>query len=70
MKIHDDGNNGFILEVDLEYPENLHNARNDFPFCCEKQISPHEAFYINEVKVNKIEKLLFTLRDEKNYVMH
>lgn len=70
MKIHDDGKNGFIFEVDLEYPENLHNAHNDFPFCCEKQILPREAVDINEIKMNKIDKLLLTLSEKKNYVIH
>lgn len=70
MNIHDDGENGFIFEVDLEYPENLHNAHNDFPFCCEKQRLPREAVDINDVKVNKIDKLLLTLSEKKNYVIH
>ena len=26
---------GDILEVDLEYPESLHDAHNEYPFCCE-----------------------------------
>lgn len=70
MEIHDEGENGFIFEVDLEYPENLHNAHNDFPFCCEKQTLPREAVDINDVKVNKIDKLLLTLSEKKNYVVH
>lgn len=70
MKMHDDGENGFIFEVDLDYPEYLHNAHNDFPFCCEKQTLPHEAVDINEIKSNKIEKLLLTLNEKKNYVIH
>lgn len=33
--IMDNANEDHILEVDLEYPENIHNKHNDFPFCVE-----------------------------------
>ena len=43
-----------ILEVDIEYPENLHDQHNDYPFCPEK------------VKCkNGVEKLIPNLRDKK-----
>ena len=48
-----------ILEVDLEYPENLHDLHNDYPFCPEKV----------ECK-NKVEKLIPNLRDKIKYVIH
>ena len=48
-----------ILEVDIEYPENLHDQHNDYPFCPEK------------VKCkNGVEKLIPNLRDKKKYVLH
>ena len=48
-----------ILEVDLEYPENLHDLHNDYPLCPEK------------VKCkNGVEKLIPNLRDKKKYVIH
>ena len=48
-----------ILEVDLEYPENLHDRYNDYPLCPEK------------VKCkNGVEKLIPNLRDKKKYVLH
>ena len=47
-----------ILEVDLEYPEKLHDLHNDYPLCPER------------VKCDKVEKLIPNLRDKKNYVIH
>ena len=49
---------GCILEVDLEYPKELHNLHNDLPLASER------------VVVNKVEKLIPTLGDKKNYVLH
>ena len=48
-----------ILEVDLEYPENLHDLHNDYPFCPERV----------ECK-NRVEKLIPNLRDKTKYVIH
>ena len=48
-----------ILEVDIEYPENLHDLHNDYPLCPEK------------VKCkNGVEKLIPNLRNKKKYVLH
>ena len=48
-----------ILEVDLEYPENLHDLHNDYPLCPEKV----------ECK-NKVEKLIPNLRNKTKYIIH
>ena len=47
-----------ILEVDLTYPENIHDLHNDCPLAPERLI------------VNKVEKLIPNLNDKKNYVIH
>ena len=48
-----------ILEVDLQYPEKLHDLHNDYPLCPER------------VKCkNDVEKLIPNLRDKKKYVLH
>ena len=47
-----------ILEVDLEYPKELHDLHNDYPLAPER------------VKINKTEKLTPNLWDKKNYVIH
>ena len=48
-----------ILEVDLEYPENLHDLHNDYPFCPERV----------ECK-NGVKKLIPNLRNKTKYVIH
>ena len=56
---HNLNNMPCILEVDLEYPENLHDQHNDYPLCPEK------------VKCkNGVEKLIPNLRNKKKYVLH
>ena len=37
IKNHDeDSNRGYIFEVDVEYPKDLHNLHSDFPFLLER----------------------------------
>ena len=52
------GSKGYLLEVDVKYPKELHDLHNDLPFMCEK------------LKINKVEKLVPNLYDKKNYVIH
>ena len=47
-----------ILEVDLEYPEDLHNLHNDYPLVPEC------------VKIGNVEKLIPNLNNKSNYVVH
>ena len=47
-----------ILEVDLEYPIELHDLHNEYPLAPEK------------INVNKIDKLIPNLNDKTNYVIH
>ena len=48
-----------ILEVDLEYPEELHDRHNDYPLCPERVECYHG-----------VKKLIPNLRDKNNYVIH
>ncbi|XP_055310918.1 uncharacterized protein LOC129573833 [Sitodiplosis mosellana] len=61
MDLNDDSETGFIFEVDLHYPPEIHDAHNDYPFCAEHGRLDH---------IMKNEKLLLTLNDKKNYVIH
>ena len=47
-----------VLEVDLEYPEELHDFHNDYPLAPER------------IKINKVEKLIPTLLKKEKYVLH
>ena len=49
---------GCILEVDLEYPRELHDFHNDFPLAPEK------------LTLGKVEKLTQNLRDKEAMVLH
>ena len=49
---------GYLLEVDIKYPTDLHDSHNDHPFMCDK------------MKMNKVEKLVPNLKDKKKYVIH
>ena len=48
-----------ILEVDLEYPEELHDLHNDYPLCPERVECDHG-----------VKKLIPNLRHKNNYVVH
>ena len=48
-----------ILEVDLEYPDKLHDLHNDYPLAPERIMCE-----------NKVEKLIPNLRNKEKYVLH
>ena len=69
---------GYIVEVDLIYPEKIHDQTADFPFCLEKMIIKEEMLssYSRDLK-NKLgvrystcPKLVGTLYDKKKYIIH
>ena len=47
-----------FLEVDLEYPEDLHNLHNDYPLAPER------------IKIRSVERLIPNLNNKTNYVVH
>ena len=56
--ITDEDGIGCILEVDLEYPENLHDNHNEYPLAPES------------LKINKVNKLIPNLQDKTKYILH
>ena len=49
---------GYLLEVDVAYPRELHDSHNDLPFMCDR------------MKINGVEKLVPNLYYKKKYVVH
>ena len=49
---------GYLLEVDVCYPKELHDSHDDLPFMCER------------MKINGVEKLIPNLYYKKRYVIH
>ena len=54
----EDSDKGYILEVEVEYPKNLHDLHSDLPFLLER------------MKINKCNKVVCNLYDKNNYVVH
>ena len=77
-KYNDESEKGLILEVDLEYPGELHDLHNDYPLAAEKikvtedMLSPYcrEIAEKFGVKVGLVEKLVPTLLNKERYVLH
>ena len=57
-ELQDWNNHTCILEVDLEYPKELHDLHNEYPLAPER------------LMVNKVEKLIPNLNDKTNYILH
>ena len=55
---NEESNEGYFPEVDVQYPEKLHDLHNDLPFLLER------------IKTEKVEKLVAKLHDKIEYVIH
>ena len=55
---NEESDEGYFLEVDVQYLEKLHELHNDLPFLPER------------LKFEKFEKLVANLHDKTEYVIH
>ncbi|KAK3795736.1 hypothetical protein RRG08_027294 [Elysia crispata] len=72
-----DGPEGFILEVGLEYPQELHDEHNAYPLAPERTVvqkkwmSEYQQGLLGAgVASAEVEKLVPNLRDKNHYVLH
>ena len=78
LNTDDEGDIGYIVEVDLHYPDDLHDKHSDFPLISDKEpVDPIElSEYQSELKTalnvsnSKIKKLRQTCHSKMNYVTH
>ncbi|KAK3715794.1 hypothetical protein QZH41_001222 [Actinostola sp. cb2023] len=67
---------GLILEVDLEYPKELHDLHNTYPLAPERLevqkewLSPYQKNLMTSKNLLCIDKLVPNLLDKKKYVLH
>ena len=77
-KYQEDSNKGLILEVDLEYPKELHDLHNDYPIAAEKvkvtedMLSGYSKKIAEKYKISTglVHKLIPTLSNKEKYVLH
>ncbi|XP_068712979.1 uncharacterized protein [Montipora foliosa] len=77
-KYKENSNKGLILEVDLEYPKELHDLHNDYPLAAEKvkvnkdMLSNYCQEIANKFKVSTglVHKLIPTLSNKEKCVLH
>ena len=78
MSIDKKSDVGYILEVDLKYPNELHELHNDYPLAPEKLTVTNDILsnYCKsiadkyEIKVGDLKKLIPNLSNKYKYVLH
>ena len=74
----EDSKKGLILEVDLEYPKQLHDLHNDYPLAAERVCVTKDMLsgYCKKIKekynisIGQVHKLIPTLNNKEKYVLH
>ena len=77
-KYTENSKKGMILEVDLEYPTELHNSHNDYCVAAEKlcvtknMLSPYCKQILEKfnITIGQVKKLIPTLANKQKYVLH
>ena len=73
-----DSSIGYILEVDLEYPDDIHDSQKDFPLAPTKEnieensLSEFQLNLLQTMGIKKVKtpKLVQTLNNKNNYTIH
>ena len=76
--INEKSDTGYFLQVDLEYPDELHELHNDYPLVPKKLAVTNNMLskYCKEIadkydtKVGDVKKLIPNLRNKTKYVLH
>ena len=55
---NENSDEGYLFEVDVEYPKNIHKLHSDLPFLPER------------MKINNGSKLVCNVQDKENYPIH
>ena len=69
---------GYILELDLEHPEELFELHNDYPLAPQKHVIPYDMLpdycknIVDEygIRVGYVKKLIPNLGDKTNFIVH
>ena len=74
MQVSDESEIGFVLEVDLDYPEELHDCHNAYPLAPERLLVEDDwlsDYALKHKTTNaKVEKLIPNLMKKQNYTLH
>ncbi|GBN43362.1 hypothetical protein AVEN_80824-1 [Araneus ventricosus] len=79
LQIPDERETGFIFEVDLEYPKEIHDTHNCLPVAAEKlktdksMLSPYQLNLVDKLgykTTESITKLMPNLNNKTKYVAH
>ena len=78
LNLKDDDERGYIFEVDLSYPAEIHDKHQYYPLCPTRKLVTDDMLsnFTNNLKTEKnitsdsVEKLICDLSDKKNYIMH
>ena len=69
---------GYIVECDIEYPSNLHDHHNEYPYCPEQVVVQPEMLSVyslniaelDDIKCSNFTKLIPNLNNKEKYVIH
>ena len=78
LNVKDDNERGYIFQVDLEYPKEIHDTHNQYPLCperkkvCTNWLSSFQLELKDKLKVSddQVDKLITDLSDKHNYTLH